>query len=189
MPVQVLGSLSAPSLSPTPPNITGNKPPWTLPAKATYGIYDAKRSMARFPDVKIQFPTDLMAIAHTILPLRALHFIKRTYSSPEVFETAMHYFFHAFWAPPNVNLTRPENVAKALSEVPTGFKGEVVSGALKLFSAEEVETIMSGASTQEMKDALKQTTQAALDQGAFGAPWLRVTNSAGKAEPFFGSDR
>jgi hypothetical protein len=26
-------------------------------------------------------------------------------------------------------------------------------------------------------------------QGAFGCPWFWVTNSEGKSEPFFGSDR
>jgi glutathione S-transferase kappa 1 len=40
-----------------------------------------------------------------------------------------------------------------------------------------------------MKDLLTATTQEALDRGAFGAPWLWVTNEEGKSEPFFGSDR
>ncbi|KAK0646145.1 thioredoxin-like protein [Cercophora newfieldiana] len=168
---------------------SGNKPPWTLPAKATYGLHDAKRTIARFPNLPIQFPADLMSVALTVLPLRALHFIKRTYPDPEVFITTLHYFFHAFWAPPNVNLTRAENVKMVLEQVPAGFKGAGDAGEEKLFSKDEVEAILKGAGSQEMKDLLKGTTQKALDQGAFGAPWLWVTNEGGKSEPFFGSDR
>ena len=169
----------------------GNKPPWTLPAKAAYGTHDGRRAVERFPNLEIQFPEDIMAVSLTVVPLRALHFIKRNHSTT-AFETALHYFFHSFWSPPNVNLTRPENVAKALSEIPIEFKGSsgrASSDGKKLFSAEEVKAIMAGASSQDMKDVLKQTTQTALDRGAFGAPWLWVTNSAGEAEPFFGSDR
>jgi glutathione S-transferase kappa 1 len=168
---------------------SGNKPPWALPAKAAYGLFEGQRVLGRFPHVPIQFPADLMSVSLTVLPLRALHFIKKTYTDPEIFTTTLHYLFHSFWAPPNVNMTRPENVAKALSEVPVGFKGVGSAGDRKLFSNQEVEAIMKGASTQEMKDLLKGTTQKALDQGAFGAPWLWVTNDDGKSEPFFGSDR
>lgn len=45
----------------------GNKPPWTLPAKAIYGAHDARRSIARFPGVVIQTPKDLMAVSKTIV--------------------------------------------------------------------------------------------------------------------------
>ncbi|KAK3357581.1 thioredoxin-like protein [Lasiosphaeria hispida] len=168
---------------------SGNKPPWTLPAKAAYGVHDARRSIARFPGLNLQLPDDLMSISHTIIPLRALHHIQRIYA-PSVFETCLHYLFHCFWAAPRINLTRPENVAKALSEAPVGFKGEEVkAGAERLFNGEEVKAIMAAAASQEVKDVLKATTQEALERGAFGAPWLWVTNSAGEAQPFFGSDR
>jgi len=129
-----------------------------------------------------------MAISHTILPLRALHYIKRSY--PSKFETAFHYFFYQFWSPGNLNLTRPENLIKALSEVTVGFKGhEGQDLETKLFSADEVEAIMGGAASQGMKDALKDATQQVLKHGAFGAPWIWATNEKGKTEPFFGSDR
>ncbi|KAK1756165.1 glutathione S-transferase kappa 1 [Echria macrotheca] len=129
-----------------------------------------------------------MAMAHTILPLRALHYIKRAY--PSRFETAFHYLFYQFWSPGNLNLTRPENLIKALSEVSVGFKGHDGNGSkTKLFSADEVKAIMAGAGSQEMKDALKAATQQALEHGAFGAPWFWANNDKGKSEPFFGSDR
>lgn len=113
---------------------------------------------------------------------------------------------YRFWScSPNPNLSKPENVVKALSECPANFRGyldgpipsSVVhpvtapnsSCGKALFTESEVKTIMQAASTTEIKDRLRNKTQEALDQGAFGAPWLWVTNSEGKGEPFFGSDR
>ncbi|KAK3322493.1 thioredoxin-like protein [Apodospora peruviana] len=172
---------------------SGNKPPWTLPAKAHYGQYDFKRSVARFPGLVVQPPKDLMAVALTVVPLRALLFIKRNHSR-QTFETALHYLMYRIWSPPdNMDLSKPENVIKALSEVPHDFKGHLQKksppNSPLLFTADEVKTIMQSTASQEIKDLLKNTTQDALDKGAFGAPWLWVTNSKGRAEPFFGSDR
>lgn len=103
-----------------------------------------------------------------------------------------------------MDLSKPQNVAQALSELPANFRG-YLDGAINpstpqpitaqnsstepLFTSSEVRKIMEGASTAEFKDRLKAKTQEALDRGAFGAPWLWVTNSKGKGEPFFGSDR
>lgn len=56
-------------------------------------------------------------------------------------------------------------------------------------SADECAAILAAAGTQESKDALARTTDDVLAKGAYGAPWLWVTNGEGKAEPFFGSDR
>lgn len=48
---------------------------------------------------------------------------------------------------------------------------------------------MRKATEKEWKDRLTGNTKEALDQGAFGAPWMWVTNAKGVSEPFFGSDR
>lgn len=103
----------------------------------------------------------------------------------------MHWLFHSFWSPPNLNITEPAVLSKALADAPANFKGgsQISDATARLFSPEEVNTIMRAASSHEMKDQLKACTQEALDRGAFGAPWLWVTNSAGHGEPFFGSDR
>ncbi|KAK3985535.1 glutathione S-transferase kappa 1 [Cladorrhinum sp. PSN332] len=160
---------------------SGNRPPWTLPAKATYGIFDANRSVARFPGLQIKFPDDLMTLGHTVLPQRCLHFIKSNYPAPALEATILH-LLKLFWSPPeNVNLTVAENVRKALLGVKVDGKA--------VFSENQVGEILQKAGEKEMKDKLKNTTQEALDKGAFGAPWLWVTNSEGKGEPFFGSDR
>ncbi|KAJ4423976.1 hypothetical protein N0V82_001405 [Gnomoniopsis sp. IMI 355080] len=155
---------------------TGNKPPWSVPAKAVYGSkFEGPRATAYFGRPDIRPPKDLMPRAHTILPLRTLHYIKRTYSR-EIYHAVLENYFHAFWMPPNLNLTQVDVLAKVIAE----------SGK---FSSTECEAIMAAATTQEIKDSLTGATQEALDRGAFGAPWLWATNGEGTGEPFFGSDR
>lgn len=91
-----------------------------------------------------------------------------------------------------MNITKPDLLRQALAEAPSDFRGAAADShkdSAPLFSAEEVERIMQAAGSQEMKDSLKATTQQALDTGAFGAPWMLVTNGKGVTEPFFGSDR
>lgn len=114
-------------------------------------------------------------MAHTVLPLRTLHYIKRTYP-PETYLAIVEHYFHAFWTPPNLNLTQVDVLAKVLA----------ASGK---FSPQECEAILAAAKTQESKDMLTGATQEALERGAFGAPWLWVTDGEGRGEPFFGSDR
>ncbi|KAK3494469.1 uncharacterized protein B0T23DRAFT_376636 [Neurospora hispaniola] len=174
---------------------SGNKPPWTLPAKAVYFAHDVRRSIARFPGLVIQTPKDLMAVSKSIVPNRALHFIK-SHHSPSTFLTILHYFMYLFWSPPNLDLTLPENVAKALLECPADFDGSTAAHngegdhkKAKLFTKEQTEEIMKGTETPQVKEALKNTTQEALDKGAFGNPWIWVTDEKGRQEPFFGSDR
>lgn len=106
---------------------------------------------------------------------------------------------YLFWSPPNLDLTLPENVAKALLECPADFDGSTTAAQgsdsekkkkkKKLFTKEQVEEIMKGTETPQIKEALKNTTQEALDKGAFGNPWIWVTDGEGREEPFFGSDR
>lgn len=114
-------------------------------------------------------------MAHTILPLRTLHYIKRTYPR-ETYHAVLEHYFHAFWTPPNLNLTQVDVLAKVMAEC-----GQ--------FPLTECEEILAAAQTQEIKQLLTGATQEALVRGAFGAPWLWVTNGEGKGEPFFGSDR
>jgi glutathione S-transferase kappa 1 len=69
-------------------------------------------------------------------------------------------------------------------------KPEIMRECLaRCFSAKEVEDIMKATGTKEVKDGLLATTDDALENGAYGCPWFHVTDSNGKKEPFFGSDR
>ncbi|KAI8266628.1 Glutathione S-transferase kappa 1 [Colletotrichum sp. SAR11_239] len=167
--------------------VIGNKPPWTLPAKAKYGTHDARRSSIRVGKPDITTPPDFMDRSMTILPLRALHFIKKTYPD-STYQTAWHWLLHCFWEPPNMNLTKPEVLVKALADAPQEYPPPAGAQA-RLFSEADVKKIMEGTATQEIKDAVKAKTQEAVERGAFGAPWFWAVNDEGKEEPFFGSDR
>ncbi|PTD09291.1 hypothetical protein HYE67_007054 [Fusarium culmorum] len=162
---------------------SGNKPPWVLPAKSRYLAKDSRRSAERLAAPYQGSPPDLLAIAKTISPLRALHYIKENY--PEgTFLAAMRFLFHKIWLPPHVNLAEDANLIAALKEATDKLDGGSDS---KLFSDEDIEKIMKG--RESMKERVKEVTGFALKKGAFGAPWLIATNADGKSEAFFGSDR
>lgn len=57
------------------------------------------------------------------------------------------------------------------------------------FEPDDLQNIMDSAQTPATKQKLLNTTQKALDLGAFGAPFFWVRNAEGGEEPFFGSDR
>ncbi|KAH6654019.1 thioredoxin-like protein [Truncatella angustata] len=168
---------------------SGNRPPWTVPAKAKYGSLDADRTQHAVGLPDISPPEDLMAVSRTMLPLRALHYIKATYSL-EAYLTTWHYFLHLFWGPPKRNLCEAAELAKALAEVRSGFGGaSEKQSSQPLFSNHDVENILKATGEAKWKAELKTTVEEALERGAFGAPWLWVTNDQGKSEPFFGTDR
>lgn len=167
---------------------SGNQPPWVLPAKRAYGSHDARRSLRAAGLKNVSPPGDLMEAGKTQIPLRALHYVKRHYSLG-IYLTTWHYLFHAFWTLHQPPIT-PAALRKALSDAPVDFSPEASAEGKKLFTASEVEDILRAAASPEYKDVLRQTTETVLKLGAFGAPWLWVTNEATKqSEPFFGSDR
>jgi len=151
---------------------SGNKPPWTLPAKAKYGKFDSDRAKKYHGLENISVPDFFPPV--TLLPQRALCYIKTKFSS-EVFEKTWLALFHSMWIEHN-NITLAETFTESLKS--TGY-----------FSQTEVESITKSTAEKEWKDTLLENTKKILDQGAFGAPWMWVRNSAGKEEPFFGSDR
>ena len=162
----------------------GNKPPWTLPAKAAYSKFDGKRAQRYFGEsyeIPSFFPILSLLVSHPmstwkkadgIQPQRALAYIKQTRSN-QVFESAFLVVFQALWKD-QLDLSSPENLAVALGRV---------------FSEEEVREILSAAGTPKIKADLQAITERAVKElGAFGCPWFWVRNGK-KEEPFFGSDR
>ncbi|KAF2022204.1 glutathione S-transferase kappa 1 [Aaosphaeria arxii CBS 175.79] len=148
---------------------SGNKPPWTLPAKASYSQYDNERAKKFFGATNVKTP-DFFPIL-SLLPQRALIYIKSQH--PDLFIQAFRDLFVEMWEK-GVDVSKPELLAKTFSQH---------------FSKSEVENIIKGANSPEYKQALNDNTKQALDRGAFGCPWFWVKNSEGKEEPFFGSDR
>ncbi|RCI15197.1 hypothetical protein L249_6446 [Ophiocordyceps polyrhachis-furcata BCC 54312] len=150
-----------------------NKPPWMNKAKGRYLVHDTRRAALQVGLTEWAMPKDLLSLAKTPSPLRALLFIKANYP-PSTFHQAMLRLFRRFWKPPHANLWDDAVLRSALAE-----------GGL--FSALEVGRIMDG--RESMRRRLEEETSSALGLGAFGAPWLWVSDGEGRAEPFFGSDR
>lgn len=161
----------------------GNRPPWVLKAKGKYLARDSFRAAERLGVPYQGSPPDIVAIAKTVSPLRALHFIKENYPESN-YLAAIRYLFHKIWLPPHVNLAEDEKLIAALKEATDELDG---GSGKKLFSDEDVEKIMNG--RESMKERVKDLTGEAVQKGAFGAPWLIVTRDDGESEAFFGSDR
>lgn len=150
-----------------------------LPAKAKYLQRDTTRSSERVNRPGLSSPKDLMSMAMTVSPLRALHYIKANFPRSKFLDVT-ETLFQNMWTPPHVNLTKDGELVGVLAKA-TDAQGRL------LFTENEVKDIMS--SRPQMKDVLREKTEEAVKLGAFGAPWLWVTNGEGQAEAFFGSDR
>ncbi|KAJ5666790.1 hypothetical protein N7462_011199 [Penicillium macrosclerotiorum] len=150
---------------------SGNKPPWTLPAKAAYSKFDQQRACKYFGVPTIR-PPDFFPIL-SIMPQRCMIYIKRHYPR-ERFETTFLSLSEWMYYK-NIDISKPEHMTELLKTHD--------------FSDQEIKEILAAASSSEYKEALTANTQKALDQGAYGAPWFWVRNKDGKEEPFFGSDR
>ncbi|KAF3940349.1 hypothetical protein ABW19_dt0201957 [Dactylella cylindrospora] len=147
----------------------GNKPPWTLQAKAAYSQFDGPRAQKYF-GFNFQIPEFFPILS--LLPQRCLTCVKEKY--PDKFESTFQACFEALWLQ-HLDLAQPEHMLSAL---------------LKVFNEEEAKGILGAAGTPQIKQALNDTTKHAFeDLGAFGCPWFWVHNGKGSAEPFFGSDR
>ncbi|KAI0914478.1 hypothetical protein F4823DRAFT_573432 [Ustulina deusta] len=178
---------------------SNNRPPWLVPAKAKYSKYAAKRAADAVGLKDFTIPAGLMEIGKTVVPMRALTHIKSCFPA-EVYTTAFAYFFHAFWTLQKFPISLPV-LQEVLSEIPVHFRLDCFnspsspitpnppSSADKLFTAEQVAQILGAISTEVVKTALKARVDEALARGAFGGPWLWVTDAQGRSEPFFGSDQ
>ncbi|KAG6025816.1 hypothetical protein E4U41_001443, partial [Claviceps citrina] len=181
-------------------SVLGNKPPWTLAAKADYLARDAPRAASRVGITALSPPRDLLSRARTQSALRALLFIKANFAR-ETFLSALRFLFRAFWTPPNGDVVDEESLrallagataaaaAAAAAAAGGGESGDDARGGGDglLFSRAEVDAIMEGRG--RMKEALVEETGRAVEAGAFGCPWLVVEDARGRVEPFFGSDR
>ena len=99
--------------------------------------------------------------------------IVRDITTEEKYEAAFEKLWEYVWLQ-GVDISIAENLGHALGEV---------------LSEKEVEMVLQRGKEQEAKDKLQENTKKALELGAFGAPWMFVTNKQGKSQPFFGSDR
>ncbi|OJJ61505.1 hypothetical protein ASPSYDRAFT_43424 [Aspergillus sydowii CBS 593.65] len=151
---------------------SGNKPPWTLPAKAAYSKYDGKRAQRYFGH-DFEIPSFFPILS--LLPQRALTYVKTTHAESK-YLAAFQSIFKTMWYG-HIDVSTPENLAIALRDA-------------GVFSDTEVADIIAGAARPEIKQELTATTERVVKElGAFGCPWFWVSDGKGRQEPFFGSDR
>lgn len=140
---------------------TGNVSPITIPAKGRYMLHDLERYAKRY-DVPLNFNPYFPL--NTLLLMRAVTGMQLRY--PERFLDFIDCLFRALWVDKR-NLNDPATVAAVLTE--NGF---------------DPTEILALANDEEVKAALKDKTEQALQRGVFGAPSMFVDNQL-----FFGQDR
>ncbi|MEE9102914.1 2-hydroxychromene-2-carboxylate isomerase [Pseudomonas nitroreducens] len=140
---------------------TGNASPIAIPAKGRYTLIDMLRFARRYGvplKMNPHFPINTLTL------MRAATGIQMR--QPERFEALLACVFKGMWVDA-LNLGDPAVLGPLLAEA--GFDPQ----ALLALTAE-----------QEVKDALKANTEAAIKRGMFGAPTMFVSD-----EMFFGQDR
>jgi 2-hydroxychromene-2-carboxylate isomerase len=140
---------------------TGNASPATIPAKGRYMFQDLDRYAKRYGvplKFNPHFPINTLMLMRAVTGMQLRH--------PERFAAFLDCLFKAIWVEGR-SLDEPATVAAVLSE--NGFNPQEV---LALTADEEIKT------------ALKDNTEKAVQRGVFGAPSMFVDNQL-----YFGQDR
>ncbi|MFO2463989.1 2-hydroxychromene-2-carboxylate isomerase [Pseudomonas sp. 15FMM2] len=140
---------------------TGNASPITIPAKGRYMLQDLERYARRY-DVPLKFNPHFPI--NTLLLMRAVTAIQLR--QPERFVDFIDCLFRAIWVDGR-HLGDPAVVADVLVE--------------HRFDPAQV---LEWSNAENVKIALKETTEQAIRRGVFGAPSMFVGNKL-----FFGQDR
>lgn len=154
----------------------GNKPPGLVPNKFLYMTKDLNRLSAYF-DVPLQPPSDPFEAMFDKGSLSAMRFVtavqERETGGDRQVECVSRELWRRIWSQ-DKDITKPESLVEAAKKA--GMSDSEIKEALTLATSDKV------------KEKLKNTTQKALEYGAFGFPMI-VCHVNGNAEMFFGSDR
>ncbi|ROL84436.1 disulfide bond formation protein DsbA [Pseudomonas chlororaphis] len=141
--------------------VTGNASPISIPAKGRYMLQDLARYAKRY-EVPLafnpHFPINTLLLMRAVTGMQLRH--------PQRFIAFIDCLFRALWVEKR-NLNDPATVAAVLSE--GGF---------------DPQEVLALTNDEEIKNALKDKTEQALQRGVFGAPSMFVDNQL-----FFGQDR
>ncbi|AMS16956.1 2-hydroxychromene-2-carboxylate isomerase [Pseudomonas sp. NFPP07] len=141
--------------------VTGNASPISIPAKGRYMLQDLARYAKRY-EVPLafnpHFPINTLLLMRAVTGMQLRH--------PQRFIAFIDCLFRALWVEKR-NLNDPATVAAVLSE--GGF---------------DPLEVLALTNDEEVKNALKDKTEQALQRGVFGAPSMFVDNQL-----FFGQDR
>ncbi|NWL21240.1 2-hydroxychromene-2-carboxylate isomerase [Pseudomonas umsongensis] len=140
---------------------TGNASPATVPAKGRYMFIDLDRYAKRYGvplKINPHFPINTLVLMRAVTGMQMRH--------PERFAAFVDCLFKALWIEGR-NLNDPATVGAVLSE--NGF---------------DPQEILALSADEDVKSALKDTTEKAVQRGVFGAPSMFVGEQL-----FFGQDR
>ncbi|CAI8918395.1 2-hydroxychromene-2-carboxylate isomerase [Pseudomonas chlororaphis] len=141
--------------------VTGNASPISIPAKGRYMLQDLARYARRY-EVPLafnpHFPINTLLLMRAVTGMQLRH--------PQRFVAFIDCLFRALWVEKR-NLNDQATVAAVLSQ--GGF---------------DPLEVLALTNDEEVKNALKDKTEQALQRGVFGAPSMFVDNQL-----FFGQDR
>jgi len=140
---------------------TGNQSPVNIPAKGKYLFVDFNRFAERYG---VPFKVNPNFPINTLLLMRGA-IVLQMKGDPR-FRDYCNAMFNAIWVE-SLNMNDPATAAEALRKA--GF---------------DAQALVAAAGEQTTKDALKATTQKAVDRGIFGAPTFFVGD-----QMFWGQDR
>ncbi|WP_435606723.1 2-hydroxychromene-2-carboxylate isomerase [Pseudomonas knackmussii] len=140
---------------------TGNASPIAVPAKGRYTLIDMQRFARRYG---VPMKMNPFFPINTLQLMRAATGVQMR--QPERFAALLDCVFKGMWVDA-LNLGDPAVLGRVLAEA--GF---------------DPQALLALTADQEVKDALKANTEAAIKRGMFGAPTMFVGN-----EMFFGQDR
>ncbi|XP_069853039.1 glutathione S-transferase kappa 1 [Dipodomys merriami] len=152
---------------------SGNQAPGLLPAKARYMKGDLNLLKRHF-QVPLNFPNDFFSEVVPKGTLAAMRFLTAVnMEQPQMLEKVSRELWMRIWSR-NEDIAAPQSILEAAEKAG--------------LSAEQAQNFLKKASTAEVKNKLKETTEAACKYGAFGLP-TTVVHLDGKTHMLFGSDR
>ncbi|XP_036916542.1 glutathione S-transferase kappa 1 isoform X1 [Sturnira hondurensis] len=152
---------------------SGNKPPALLSRKAQYLMGDIKL-LREHMQVPLQFPKDFFSVILEKGSLSAMRFLTAVNTeNPEMLEKVSRELWMRVWNR-DEDITDPQSLLAAAEKA--GMSTQQARGLLEKIS------------TPQVKNKLRETTEAACKYGAFGLP-VTVAHLDGHTHMLFGSDR
>lgn len=154
-------------------NDSGNKPPALVPRKGLYMSKDLPLLGQQF-QVPISMPKDFFGVILKKGTINAMRFLTAvSMEQPEMLEKVSRELWMRAWS-------RDEDITESQSILAAAQKAGMAT--------EQAQNFLEKINTAQVKDKLKETTEAACKYGAFGLP-VTVAHVDGKTHMLFGSDR
>ncbi|CAB3411460.1 unnamed protein product [Caenorhabditis bovis] len=151
---------------------SGNSTPASVPAKTRMFVADAIR-MGKYWDVPIRTNPKFIEWLLTYNTRRALRILLVLQAEDEeLMKKAAREMWLRLWY-------RREKI----------FENADFEEILKAVGVNNIQEVIDKSESPEIKNKLAENTKTAVDQGAFGTPWIAVHTTDGNTTNFFGGDR